>query len=311
MNYTQFVSEKFSFNIVALSGDEFLVEKAIAHIKKQLGIQNNTSISVFDKENYAINDVLNACEQLSFFNEQRLVIVKEIAFSESDAKKLAAYQKNSNALCTLVLVACENIPNVEKVDCVLGADYEIKNIIQKWAEKENKKLEPNAINLLMEYTQKNLMKIKNEIKKLCAFKLNEQTITEQDVYNLVPKSEEIVVFELTTALALKQGQKSIELLKKLMGSTEQNSKVFVLIVNTFRRMFISTISSAPISEIAKSFGVKEFAITKCKQQAALFSPKKLKEICEQLSEIDYYYKCGLITQENALYYICFYILSQK
>ena len=163
----------------------------------------------------------------------------------------------------------------------------------------------------MENSQKNVLFLISEVDKLCAYKLKQKNITKKDIDEIATKSEEVVVFELTTALSTKNTDKAIYLLKKLMGSPDQNSKLFALISSNFRRMFFASISKQDNATLAKQFGVKEFAIVKAKEQAKNFSPKKLKNICELLSDIDYYSKSGQMSQENALYFLCFSILYTK
>ena len=161
MNYTEFIKETNISNILALLGDDFLMKKSIEHIKKILGNLDNTSISIFDAEDYNCSSVLNACEQMSFFNEKRLVIVKNVLLGEQDKARFTSYAKNPNWACYLVFYDCQNLPNVEKVDCSALYDSEIKKLVSAWADEQNKTIEPKAISMLIEYTQKNLTKIKN------------------------------------------------------------------------------------------------------------------------------------------------------
>ena len=58
-------------------------------------------------------------------------------------------------------------------------------------------------------------------------------------------------------------------------------------------------------------GCKEFAITKAKEQGAKYSAKQLKDIQELILETDYNIKSGIMSQENALYYLIFAIVNMK
>lgn len=320
MNYTQFLSSSNTvLPLYLITGDSFLAEDVVKKIKIKLRIVDDTSsVSVFDAENFQTRAVINACEQMSFFDDKRLVIVKNVTsqISEADKKLFALYAKNPNPNCVLLVVdnsekSVFDFLEAEKISCSGLYDSDIEKIVKQFAYAYDTTIDSAAIKLLSQYTQKNLQFMKNEIEKLCAYKQQEKVITVQDVELMVAKQDEIVVYELTTALSQKQADKSIWLLKKLMGTPDQNIKLFGLIVGNFRRMFFASISKQSDAEIAKAFGVKEFAITKAKQQAKNFSPKKLKYICELLSDVDYYSKSGIMTLENGLYYVCYKILYQQ
>ena len=131
-----------------------------------------------------------------------------------------------------------------------------------------------------------------------------------DIKLLVPQTEELVVFELTTALGEKKYERSLQLLNKLMGSPEQNSKLFALLSVTFQRMFFASISKNMTDlEIANKFGVKEYAIKKCKQQCKNFSVVKLKNIVYKFCDVEFMIKSGKMNIQNALFYMVAFILE--
>lgn len=319
MNYSQFMSAKENLSpVYVLSGDAFLANNVIANIKSRLNIIDNASVSIFDSENFSARSIINACEQMSFFDCNRLVIVKNITsnISESEKDILLLYIKNPNPICTLLFVdtagtSVFDFLKVEKILCNVQYESELYDLVKTRCKNNNCTIESDAIKSLVENSQKNVLFLISEVDKLCAYKLKQKNITKKDIDEIATKSEEVVVFELTTALSTKNTDKAIYLLKKLMGSPDQNSKLFALISSNFRRMFFASISKQDNATLAKQFGVKEFAIVKAKEQAKNFSPKKLKNICELLSDIDYYSKSGQMSQENALYFLCFSILYTK
>ena len=69
------------------------------------------------------------------------------------------------------------------------------------------------------------------------------------------------------------------------------------------------ISSETKSEMAKSLGVHEYAITKAMEQARLFTKKQLKEINDICHKLDFDIKQSNMTPENAIEYIILKILN--
>ena len=76
--------------------------------------------------------------------------------------------------------------------------------------------------------------------------------------------------------------------------------VWSVLYNHFRRMFYVKISAMGVKELADQMGVKEFAITKAKQQAELFKPTQLKKILDILGETEINIKSGKMSQELAI-----------
>ena len=67
----------------------------------------------------------------------------------------------------------------------------------------------------------------------------------------------------------------------------------------FRRLLYVAIT--PYYErMPSDLGVKEYAVKKAKEQAARFTPLKLKKICDILQSADYGIKSGKMTDKTAL-----------
>lgn len=316
MNYSQLINQEKLNNVYTLGGDGFLVQKCLDFFKGKLGIQSEYDISKYDSENFSADAIIESCEQISFFAQNRLVVIRNISsITEADKKKLLEYTKKINPLCTLVFVDNENkgvfdFLKVEKVDLQLN-EYELESFVEQTLKQKNKAIDKQDLKELILCCNKDINKISLELEKLCAYLGQRQQITLQDIRLLVPLSEEIVVFELTTALGIKNSQKSLSLLYKLMGNTEQNTKLFALMSTNFQRMFFSVISKDMTNqEIATKFGVKEFAITKSKQAAKNFTVGALKDIVYEFCDVEFMIKNGYMTLENALIYIVEYILNR-
>ena len=316
MNYNQFLNSQKTLNAYVFEGDGFLVQKSLNFLKQQLGIQSEYDVSRFDSENFSADALIESCEQVSFFAQNRLVVVSNLAnVSEADKKKLTSYVAQINPMCTLVFV--DNLQKgtfdflkIEKVNLVLN-ELELKDFAIKTFKQRGKTISSQTATELVACCNKDVNKLNLEIEKLCAYLGERQEVVTEDIKLLVPQSEEVVVFELTTALGQKNASKSLSILYKLMGTVEQNNKLFALMSTTFQRMFFSTASKGLTnSQIAQKFNVKEFAISKAKDLAKNFTIGALKDIVYQFCEVEFMIKNGLMAQENALVYIGEYILNR-
>ncbi len=315
MNYLELENiDKFD-NVYLIGGDEFVIAKAVQKIASKMGIQN-INISNFDAENFDALAVVNVCNQFSFFNEKRIVCVKNLEkdLTANDKNLISGYIKNPNEDCVLLLYKnggyFDFVKDVKEIDCKMGESYTL-NFIAGEFNKNGKVIDSDAIKAIYSYTLGNFNRLTLEIQKVCDFLGNEKKVTKEIIDNLVFKDSELKVFDLTTALSLKNKEKSHKLLYDILKTGEPPIRVLGLISNHFRRLFFAKINKGSNAELAKQLNCKEFAIVKAKEQANLFGAKTLKGIQTLILETDYNIKSGQMTQENALYYLLFSILNTK
>ena len=71
-----------------------------------------------------------------------------------------------------------------------------------------------------------------------------------------------------------------------------------------------SIADMSIEEMAKAFGVKEFAVKKMQQQASRFKKRALKKAVDLLSDADYKIKSGLADADDYSYLTIFKIMTE-
>lgn len=316
MNYIEFKENFLEKNSYVIQGDESaLIIEAEKLIKSRLLLQGSEiDVSLFDDENFNINDFLCCVNQLPFFSDKRMVILKNIVkLNDNDKDQILDYLHDQNKSCILLFI--DNLNNgvfkdfekfCLKVECNKLSENKLVEFIVDSLKKEEKKISTDDARMIINLCYSNLELIKNELVKLNSY--GEKEITSEIITNLVPVNLEYEVYELTNALGVKDADKSLKILTDML---KNNNNAIGLISNYFRRMFFSLISDDLSSlEISKIFKVKEFAIVKARQQASKFGAKNLKAINELLLEVDYLIKCGKMQQENAVYYLVFNILTK-
>lgn len=315
MNYQVLQNAEISASVYLLKGDAFLCNKAKELIAQKLGI-NGLNTSVFTDENFDANSVINACNQFSFFDEKRMVVltglVKEL---NQDAKTtLQKYINNPNANCVLVLIDSlgskffDTFKNVEVVECTPTEYYITNHIKSQFAQKGYEISDQNA-SKLSTWCLGNLSRINVEIKKICDFLGENKTVTSQTIESLVTKDIEIKGFDLTNALGTKNMNLALGILNEMLMSGDSPIKILGIITGVFRRMMFAKINKGTTQELAKAFGVKEYAIQKAKEHAGNFSASALKDILNLLLNADYGIKSGQMSPENTIYYVVFKICT--
>lgn len=297
--------------VYLVEGDDFyLFDKAFSMIKSACNISmEDFNINVFDDESFTLDKLFAATELLPIMDEKRLVVIKGGKLSESDKKRMNEILLHiPKTTVVLVLDYNKNFEFLKKdfvfVDAGRMDKDMVRRLVQASLAREKMTIEEDALFCLIESCNGYLTRIMNELSKLSCYDRDTTVITKQMVEELVTKDVEYSVFELTEALAKKDGDKAIKLLKIM----EKDMGVFALISNQFRRLFYTSISDMPDSELAVILGVKEYAIKKSRELAKGFSKAQLKKISSLLEEMDYAVKSGSVLQSNALYLLVFNII---
>ena len=309
MNFQEIDNAVLNKNVYLLKGDAFLCQDAKNKIIQKLNI-SKINISVFTDENYDTNNMINACNQFSFFNEKRAVVVQDLAkeLSNDNKARIDSYTKNPNSDCILLFIdttgskVFDFVKNAEVCECKPN-DFFIQNYIKSRVESFGNTITQENCKKLNEYCLGNLNRINTEIKKLCDYLGTNKEITSSVIDKLVFKDTELKVFDLTNALGAKDGNRALKILNDMLESGEPPIKILGLINGNFRRMMFAKINKGSNTDLAKALNVKEFAISKAKESSARFSASQLKNIINLLLEADYNIKSGEMTQENVLYYV--------
>ncbi len=291
--------------------DLFLYDKAVAMLEKAMNLcLPDFNKAVFDDDNFNMQTIVNACEFMPMGSDRRLVIIKNIAkLNENDGKILAEYLKNPCKTTILMILdynnqflafktSCEFV-DAKRMDRTLA-----KNIIVAELAKNGKQISSEAAETLLDYCNGYLTFAMNELDKLIYFDTSDSLVTKKLIENVVHKNIEFAVFQLTEALGKKNLDKAIVLLNQM----EKQPGTLALITNHFRRLFFIAISDMTNSELASLLSVREYAISKQREQVNNFSKMQLKKIYALLEDIDYKIKSGEMLSTTALYYLVFSIL---
>ncbi len=313
MNYLDIKNGDINKNIYLLSGDDYLINETKNIIAQRLGV-NKINITEFNDENFDEVDVINACNQFSFFNEKRIIYIYNVEkeLNATQKQQFLNYENKPNLDCVLLInnnnAVFGFLKSAEIVECK-PSEISINCFIENEFKIYGKKIDMVANKKLAGLCLNNMNRLKTEIKKICDYLNDCDIVTERIVEDLVVQDLELKVFDLTIALSNKNIQKSQELLFNMLNSGEPPIRILGLISGHFRRMFFAKINKGTAGELAKHLNCKEYAIIKAKSQADKFTAKQLKDIQNLILETDYNIKNGVFSQENALYYIIYKICN--
>ena len=143
----------------------------------------------------------------------------------------------------------------------------------------------------------------NEIRKLIEYVGENVTIKKEDIDLLTIKKLENVIFDLTDSLGKKETKKALDVLKSLIYNKEPTQKILINLYNHFKKLYFTKIALQEHKDLVTSLNLKPnqtFLTGKYKAQAGYFKTSELKEILQELRDLDYNYKNGLIDLQVGL-----------
>ena len=150
---------------------------------------------------------------------------------------------------------------------------------------------------LIECCGTNMQDLINEIRKLIEYAGENGTIQKQDIDKLCIKKIESIIFDLTDNLGQKKVKEAMEVLYNLIASKEPIQKILITLYNHFKKLYFVKLAIFYNKDIAQSLQLKPnqiFLVNKYKTQAKGFKTSELRKIIQELENLDYKYKIGLI-----------------
>ncbi len=321
MKYTEFkngLNNGQEYSIYLFEGeDAFFRESGVSLLKNKF-VQEPSLNFVNLQSDTPVNQIITSLEGYPFMSQKRMTLIREF-YPKQEVFKAGLKGYLDDPLSTSILVIlnekpCEPLKKFASV-CVVDCSKADTSLLIKWIKAEcslsGVSIDGETAKTLSEFCLSDMTRIKTETHKLIAYAQSGGTITIQDVNNLVARDLEYKVYELTDYIGKKNFDKALLLISDMTGKGEPASRILSYIYNYFRRLLHVSISDMSNSEIAEAFAVKEFAVSKMKQQASMFKKKALKNAVDMLCLADFNIKSGLADGECYSYLTIFKIMTEK
>lgn len=108
---------------------------------------------------------------------------------------------------------------------------------------------------------------------------------------------ESVIFDLTDSLGKKDIKQAMTVLKNLLYAKEPIQKILITLYNHFKKLYITKLAIKQNRNVSESLDLKPnqaFLVTKYKTQANYFEQTELKQMLDELINLDTNYKSGMI-----------------
>lgn len=299
----------------------YLIETEIKRIKKDFG-ELILGINYVPIDENNVNTIISELETPPFGYEKKLIIAKNCNLLKKETK--TKKNKNSDISKKIAEYLKTNFENIESniIFIIIEETAEkttelYKEIASKGDIKEFNELKPaeliqklkaicgaykvdidnETLKYVVETCGTSLQELINEIRKLIEYAGTGGKIDRRAVDLLATPKIEAVIFDLTDNLGSKKVAEALEVLKNLIYNKEPIQKILITLYNHFKKLYLVKLAEKENTDIMQVLSLKPnqtFLISKYKKQAGYFEEIKLRDILQELIELDANSKIGQI-----------------
>ena len=316
------INEQELKGIYLLYGEEmFLLQQQLNKIKKKFGeVVKGINYIAIDENN--IQELIADVETPAFGYPNKLIIARNTGIFKREVKgrsggaskelkdKINEYLKSNIDMIneSVILVFVENeveknsiYNTIERIGIICNFEeqkpFQIIKRLKAICNSYKVNVDENTLQYLIECCGTNMQDLINEIRKLIEYAGENGKIQKQDIDKLCIKKIESVIFDLTDNLGQKKVKEALDVLYNLIAAKEPIQKILITLYNHFKKLYFVKIAIANNKDIAQSLQLKPnqiFLVNKYKAQAKGFKTSELRKIIQELEDLDYNYKIGLI-----------------
>lgn len=271
------------------------------------------NMDLVDGRSILLDEVVNLASTLPFMSDRRVIIVENADFFgpikrggkekkdrlKGQEEKLLEYLKQPVETTSLIFVS-DGVDRKKKVFKALqenGFAVEfapLKNIeLNSWVENRarlmGKNIEDEAVAELVTAIGSNLRMLDSELQKLTSFIGDRMVINREDVLELVSKTTDLTIFELTDSVGARDYEKAIKIMRELVIYGEPPIRLLFMVAKHFRTLLqVKALKQAGFADkqVASQLQIHPYVAQKCVRQAKNFSRTELESALERILETD-------------------------
>ncbi|MBI3004157.1 MAG: DNA polymerase III subunit delta [Ignavibacteriales bacterium] len=244
--------------------EDLLIEEGVEALIKN-GVDPATKSFNLDVLYGSRTDAKSALAIASSFpmmSERRVVIIKEfekLASGETAKELLSAYIQRPLETTCLVLISpdpdfrrkpfTDLKKHADVIECKPLYDNQVPAWILDRVRRQGRKIELDACQLLQAYAGNSLRAILNEIEKLFIFIGDRQSVTVEDVAQVVGATRGFTIFDLQNAIGRLDMKEALQILKRMLELGENHQLLIVMLTRFFHQLWkLSELTSKKLSE---------------------------------------------------------------
>ncbi|MDO9288626.1 MAG: DNA polymerase III subunit delta [Thermodesulfovibrionales bacterium] len=250
-NFLQEIDKGLTSPVYLLYADnQYLLEEALFAVKRTIPeAETDFNINVFDMdsadETPTPEQITGTLNTVSFFGGRRYVVVKNLQkFPGKDFKKFQPYIANPSPAAALIMLHSgtmkkelkENTKGIKAI-CLDIREQDLPFWIKDKARQKGLSIKDDAIEYLIGIIGTDIGLLSSEVEKLAC--IGNETITINDIREIVEGSRDYSAFDLTRALREKDAPKVFRIYK-VLSETAEPYTILGAINWQYSQMFIQT-----------------------------------------------------------------------
>lgn len=279
-------------------------------------IIDECNLSNFDMNFVKLNDenigrLPDNCEQLPFFDDKKVVYIKNSGFFTSGKKINSSIIERVVEYLLSLPEYVEVIFNEDSVDKRLTpykklskvakfeeikyrGEVDLANWICSGMKKCGGSIDIENAKYLATVCGPSMSYLHSEIKKLAILNMEGEVISKGLIDMVSVKSIQGIIFDLTDALGTKNKSKALYLLDELILKKEAEQFILIMLYKHFRNLFLLRVATDEGIASAEYLGINPYVYKKLSGQIKYYSAYELRGILAKLTEFDYKSKRGEI-----------------
>ncbi len=272
--------------------------------------KSGLNLKYFDGKNTDFQDVKNELQTASMFKEKKLLILTDVFSNQGfkdgflkDSKRFADsdnvilfYEEKGELVRDPLFTFLKKHAQSQEFELLSG--LKVKNWLKNEFGKTKTKIDPMALEAMVNFVGNDLWQLANDVQKLVAFKGGRE-IEMKDVRLLVKPKLETNIFKMIDVIALKNKKQALNLLHKHLEKGD--SPLYLLSMINFQfRNILGVKDLVERAEPLSRSGLKPFLAKKSYEQSRKFTYEELKKIYQKIFQADYNIKTGKTDPQAAL-----------
>lgn len=279
------------------------------------------NFSTFDLKETSISTVLAEAESVPFFGDYRLIFIENPYFltgekysggSEQNIDALLDYLAAPLKFSILVFLApYEKLDERKKVvkqlkkaallvDVAPMKEREVQKYVEQYIQNAGYKISAQALTLLLDLCEMELSRLMSELSKLFLYASETKSISKAAVFDLVPKSLEYNIFDMTTYVLTGETGKAVTLFQDLLLQGEDTIKINAILLSQVRLLLqvkLLVDMGYQQGNIVNTLKIHPYRVKLAMQQIRRFKIEHLGYLFDQLVENEYRMKTGQMDKE--------------
>lgn len=298
--------------IYLLKGENYYLQSQFLDtLRQQIQCDDMGEIR-FDLTEQTIEQVVDEAETISFFTDDKLLIVDHSQnMFQQGMERLMEYLNHPTTGTTIVFLGIDSLDErkkkvkqlkkqIEIISVDELSERELRQYVQRTIQNEGYTIQPKALDHLLLLSDYRLTNVMSELKKIYLYAMDDHHITYSLVDELVSKSLEHSLFGMTDFVVNGQIDKALSFYHDLLLQGEDTIKMIYILGMQFRLLLQVKILMQrhyDQKQMASTLKVHPYRVKLAMQQANRMTMKQLGMIYDQFVEADYAVKTSRLDQK--------------